>query len=56
VLAFARDGLLNVTNFGSAPVALPAHDGVLLSSSPLDGDGGGGLLPGDATVWLRPIP
>ena len=56
VLVFARDGLLNVTNFGSAPVALPAHNGVLLSSSPLDGDGDGGLLPGDATVWLRPIP
>jgi len=50
VLAFSRQGLVNVTNFGAGPVALPPHDSVLLTSGPLVG----GLLPPDTTAWLRP--
>jgi alpha-glucosidase len=50
VLAFRRgDGFLSVTNLGRHPSHLPAHDEVLLTSSPLDG----GLLPPDSTAWLR---
>ncbi|MEY9850463.1 alpha-glucosidase [Leifsonia sp. EB41] len=50
VLAFARgDAFLSVTNLSAAPVALPAHAAILLSSSPLDG----GMLPPDSTAWLR---
>ncbi|MFE4948735.1 glycoside hydrolase family 13 protein [Leifsonia sp. NPDC056665] len=50
VLAFARgDAFLSVTNLSAAPVALPAHVAILLSSSPLDG----GMLPPDSTAWLR---
>nr|WP_232531936.1 alpha-amylase family glycosyl hydrolase [Microbacterium halophytorum] len=49
VLAFTRtNGWVNVTNFGSTPVDLPAGE-VLLTSAPLDG----GRLPGAATAWLR---
>jgi alpha-glucosidase len=49
-LAFRRgDGFLSVTNLGRHPSHLPAHDEVLLTSSPLDG----GLLPPDSTAWLR---
>ena len=49
VLHFSRPGgWQTVTNFGDAPVELPAGE-VLLSSAPLDGD----LLPGSTTVWLR---
>lgn len=49
VLAFARPGgWVNVTNFGTEPVALPDAE-VLLTSSPLQD----GLLPGAATAWLR---
>lgn len=48
VLHFTRpNGWHCVTNFGSAPVALPSGE-VLLSSSPLED----GMLPGDTTVWL----
>jgi alpha-glucosidase len=37
-----------VANLSAAPVPLPPHAGVLLSSGPLDG-----LLPPDTTAWLR---
>ncbi|MEV8215307.1 glycoside hydrolase family 13 protein [Leifsonia sp. NPDC077715] len=50
VLAFGRGAaFVSVTNLSSAPVALPEHQAILLSSSPL----AGGLLPPDSTVWLR---
>ncbi|SFT44205.1 glycoside hydrolase family 13 protein [Arthrobacter sp. ov118] len=49
VLQFTRPGnWQTVTNFGDAPVELPAGE-VLVSSGPLDG----GLLPANTTVWLR---
>lgn len=52
VLAFQRgDGVLSITNLGSAPVPLPAHREVLLSSTPLEG-----ALPPDATAWLALTP
>nr|WP_245867099.1 alpha-amylase family glycosyl hydrolase [Diaminobutyricimonas aerilata] len=50
VLAFDRDGLVCVVNLSETPVALPAHEAVLLSSVELDD----GALPPDSTVWLRP--
>ncbi len=37
-----------VTNFGTAPVPLPAGQ-VLVASQPLDGE----TLPGETTVWLH---
>lgn len=37
-------------NLSAEPVALPAHESVLLTSSPLTEDG---LLPSDCAVWLR---
>ncbi|MFC6086592.1 glycoside hydrolase family 13 protein [Sphaerisporangium aureirubrum] len=50
ILAFTRDsGLICVVNLTSAPVPLPPHTGVMLTSGPLDGD----LLPSDTTAWLR---
>jgi alpha-glucosidase len=50
VLAFARDpGFACVVNLSAAPVALPAHESVLLTSSPLDA----AHLPPDTTAWLR---
>ncbi|RCG32795.1 alpha-glucosidase [Sphaerisporangium album] len=50
VLAFAREsGLACVVNLGAGPVALPANQGVVLASGPLDGE----LLPTDTAVWLR---
>lgn len=53
ILAFRRgDSFVCVVNTGDSPVALPAHDRVLLASSPLEG----GLLPGDAAAWLGTIP
>ena len=49
VVAFERpNGWTVVTNFGTAPAALPAGE-VLLSSSSVEGD----VLPGETTVWLR---
>ena len=53
VVHFARhDGWHVVTNFGTAPVALPAGD-VLLASGPLESDASGApVLPGETTVWL----
>jgi alpha-glucosidase len=50
VLAFRRgDEFACVINLSDAPVELPEHDSVLLSSDPLQGD----LLAPDAAVWLR---
>ncbi|WP_200936867.1 glycoside hydrolase family 13 protein [Leifsonia sp. Root112D2] len=50
VLAFSRgDSFLNVTNLSQAPLELPEHLSILLSSSPLNA----GLLPPDSTAWLR---
>jgi alpha-glucosidase len=50
VLAFARDpGFGCVSNLSETPIQLPAHDGVLLSSGPLNDN----QLPTDTTVWLR---
>jgi len=56
VLAFDRTahgqgagGLRCVANLSAAPVPLPAHTAVLLSSGPLND----GLLPPDTTAWLR---
>lgn len=53
VLAFARgERFVSVTNLAPQPIPLPPHDSILLSSSPLTE----GLLPADATVWLRVSP
>jgi alpha-glucosidase len=50
VLAFARDpGFVCVANLSDASTPLPASDGVLLASGPLDGE----ALPPDTTAWLR---
>ena len=49
VLSFARgDDFVCVANTSEVSVPLPDHQGVLLSSVPLDG----ALLPPDAAVWL----
>lgn len=49
-LAFRRgQDFVCVVNTGDASIALPAHEAVLLVSSPLDG----ALLPGNSTAWLR---
>jgi alpha-glucosidase len=51
VLAFTREpGFAFVLNFSDAPVDLPAHKEILLSSGPLTDDG---RLPTDQAVWLR---
>src|SRR5664280_112091 len=50
VLAFARgDAFVCITNFSGAPLALPPGCIVLLASAALTA----GLLPPDATAWLR---
>jgi alpha-glucosidase len=50
VLAFARaEGFACVLNLSGAPVELPPHDGVLLTSGPLRS----GLLPPDTAAWIR---
>ena len=52
VLAFRRgDQFVSVTNFSATSVALPDHAEILLASVDLIG----GLLPPDATAWLRPM-
>lgn len=49
-LVFTRGhDFVNFTNLGSSPIALPEHQSILLSSTPLEG----GLLPSDSTVWLH---
>ncbi|WP_225828748.1 glycoside hydrolase family 13 protein [Streptomyces naphthomycinicus] len=51
VLAFSRPGgLVCVVNTAAAPVELPAHTAVLLTSGPLAATG---RLPRDTAVWLR---
>ncbi len=57
VLAFARGDVLCVVNLGTAPVDLPAHAGVLLTSAddpaaPLPDD----RLPPSTAAWLRAVP
>ncbi|AYF97335.1 glycoside hydrolase family 13 protein [Protaetiibacter intestinalis] len=48
-IAFRRgESLLNVTNLGSTPLALPPHRELILGSAALED----GLLPPDSTVWL----
>ncbi|MBP2337907.1 alpha-glucosidase [Saccharothrix coeruleofusca] len=50
VLAFTREpGFACVVNLSAAPVALPEHRGVLLSSGPL----ADGALPPDTAAWIR---
>ena len=41
--------MLVLTNFGAAPVALPAGARPLLASEPLDD----GRVPTDVTVWAQ---
>jgi alpha-glucosidase len=49
VLAFGRGpGFACVLNLSAEPVALPAHERILLASSPLSD----GLLAPDTAVWL----
>jgi alpha-glucosidase len=50
VLIFDNGGLTVLTNFGAAPVPLPAGAEVLHASAPLTDDGG---VPTDVTVWFR---
>ncbi|WP_051452387.1 glycoside hydrolase family 13 protein [Actinospica robiniae] len=51
VLAFRRgEDAACIVNLSAEPVALPAHESVLLVSAPLTEDG---LLPSDSAVWLR---
>ncbi len=47
-LAFRRDGMVSVTNFGTAPIKRP-NGTVLLSSQPLPDEA---TLPPDTTAWL----
>ncbi|WP_112244601.1 glycoside hydrolase family 13 protein [Kribbella monticola] len=50
VLLFARDsGLKCITNLSPAPVDLPPHTDLLLTSNPLEN----GKLPTDTTAWVR---
>jgi alpha-glucosidase len=50
VLSFTREpGFRCVTNLGEAPISLPAHQKLLLTSEPL----ADGKLPVDATAWLE---
>jgi hypothetical protein len=50
VLAFARGPrFICVTNLSSTAIELPADCSLLLASASL----AGGLLPSDATAWLR---
>ncbi|MFI5489957.1 glycoside hydrolase family 13 protein [Micromonospora echinaurantiaca] len=50
VLSFRTGELTVLTNFGSAPVPLPAGGELLLASAPLTEDG---AVPTDVTVWVR---
>jgi len=53
VLAFRRGAdFVSVTNFSAAPIDLPDHTDVLLSSSGLVSN----RLPPDSTAWLRTRP
>ena len=46
------DTVVSLTNFGSSPVELPDHIGILAASAPL----ADGALPADCTVWLEVAP
>jgi alpha-glucosidase len=49
-LVFAREpGFVFAANLGTEPLPLPRHDGILLASGPLTGDG---ALPPDTAAWL----
>ncbi len=50
VLSFRTGELTVLTNFGAAPVPLPAGGELLLASAPLTEDG---AVPTDVTVWVR---
>jgi alpha-glucosidase len=50
VLAFHNGSVGVLTNFGAAPLELPAGAEVLVSSEPLDA---AGRVPTDVTVWVR---
>ena len=51
VLAFSRgEGFQCITNLSGAPIGLPADCSLLLASAELTN----GLLPPDASAWLRP--
>jgi alpha-glucosidase len=51
VLAFGRGtDVVNITNLSGSAMPLPPHGAVLLASA----DVSDGLVPPDATVWLRP--
>jgi alpha-glucosidase len=53
VVMFARGSdFVCVANISGTAVELPPHQGVLLTSVPLED----GRLPGDATAWIRPLP
>jgi alpha-glucosidase len=50
VLAFRRgDRLVSITNLSASAVPLPPHDEILIASAAVED----GLLPSDATAWLR---
>jgi alpha-glucosidase len=49
VLAFARGDLCCVANLSPAPVTLPVHTAVLLTSARFEN----GRLPTDTAAWLR---
>lgn len=49
VLNFSNGGLAVLTNFGAAPVPLPAGAEVLVTSAPLED----AAVPTDVTVWYR---
>jgi len=50
VIAFRRDQLACVVNFGPEPVALPGGTGVILASAPVSD-----TVPADTAVWLRAV-
>jgi len=51
VLAFSRgEHVVSVTNLSAAKITLPPHTDILLASDTITD----GLLPPDATAWLRP--
>jgi alpha-glucosidase len=50
VVSFGRgDGFMCIANISGAPMPLPAHEGVLLSSAPIADS----CLPTDGAAWLR---
>jgi len=47
VIAFRRDELMCLVNFGTEPVAVPDGMGVILASAPV-----AHTVPADTAVWL----